>query len=178
MLGLQQGNTKYAMERAQEAVTKDPKNALAHMILGEVYFKESKYAEAAKEYRAAYDQDPKDAEVAGLGAAYVATGQWTEAEPVLRQVVKANPSDAVSLQNLGIALAAQNKRDEALTFLRQAVVRDPKSARANYALGSVLMDQQQYREALGPLGQAVKLDPKNADYKNTLDVATAHAGAK
>jgi membrane associated rhomboid family serine protease/Flp pilus assembly protein TadD len=178
-LALQQGNPQLALDRAKQAVAKNPNNAVAHMALGEAYWTKGQYADATKEYRAAHDLEPNDADIAAeLGAAYVATGQWNEAEPILRQAIKADPNDAVSLQNLGITLAAENRPDEALTFLRQAVSKAPQSAKANYALGSVLLDQNQYQEALGPLGNAAKLDPKNAAYKKTFDEASAQAGGK
>jgi superkiller protein 3 len=179
LFALDQGNTQYALERARQAVAKDPKSPLAHVALGEVFWKKGQYADAASEYRAAHDLDPKDPEIAGrLGAAYVATARWKEAEPVLRQAVNADPNDATNLQNLGIALAADNQPDEALQFLRQAVQKNPQSAKAKYALGSVLLDQHQYPEAMGRLRDAVRLDPNNAEYKKTLDQATAAAAEK
>jgi rhomboid protease GluP len=179
LFALQQGNTQYAIDRAKQALAKDPKSALAHMALGEAYWAKNQYADAAKQYRAAYDLDPQDADIAGeLGAAYVATSQWKEAEPILRQAVNADPNNAVNLQNLGITLAAENRSDEALTFLRQAVSKNPQSAKANYALGSVLLGQRKYQEALGPLNEAVRRDPKNPEYKKTLEEASAQAVAK
>jgi rhomboid protease GluP len=176
---LEQGNTQYAMDRAKQAVAKDPKSVLAHMALGGAYWARGQYNDAANEYRTAYDLNSSDPYVAGqLGAAYVATAQWKEAEPMLRQAVKANPNDAVSLQNLGITLAAQDRPQEALPFLNEAVLKNPNSASAQYALGTALLDRQEYRQALGPLSEAVRLDPKNAEYKRTLDGASAQAAAK
>jgi rhomboid protease GluP len=176
VLALQQGDFKAAIEGANQVVARDPKNILAHLTLGEAYWAQRQYAEATKEYRAAYDLDPNDADIAAqLGNAYVATAQWKEAESVLHQALKSHPNDATLLQNLGIALAAQNREEEALTYLRQAVANYPGSAKANYALGSVLLDQRKFQEALGPLQQAVKLDPQNTEFKKTLDVASAQA---
>ena len=176
---LERGNTQYAMDRAKLAVAKDPKNVLAHMALGEAYFTKGQYADAASEYRIAYNLNPNDADVAGqLGAAYVATAQWKEAEPVLRQAVKADRNDAVSLQNLGMTLAVEGRSKEAVPLLQEAISKNPRSASARYALGSVLLDMHEYKEALGPLSEAVGLDPKNAEYKKTLDEASAQAAAK
>jgi rhomboid protease GluP len=179
LLQMEQGNPQTAMERARQAVAKNPKNALAHVALGEAYWGTRQYADAAREYRAAYDLDPENADIAAqLGMAYVATSQWKEAETALRQALKGDPNDATILQNLGIALAAQSRYDEALTFLRQAVAKNPQSAKTNYALGSVLLEQHNFQEALGPLGQAVKLDPQNAQYKKTLEDASARVASQ
>jgi membrane associated rhomboid family serine protease/Flp pilus assembly protein TadD len=178
-LALQQGNTQYALERAKEAVARNPKNALAHIALGDVYWTKNQFPDAAKEYRAAYDLEPNDAQIAGvLGSAYVASAQWKEAEPVLRQALKADPHDAANLQNLGISLAAQGRPKEALPFLQEAVLKNPKSASARYDLASALLDLHEYKEALDPLREAVRLDPKNEDYKKTLESATAQASGK
>lgn len=178
-LALERGDLNTAVERARQAVAKDPNSVDARAILAQAYFRKKLYTEALREYQAAYALSPKDADLAGqLGAAYLATGQFTEAEPVLRQAVGANPNDSINNTNLGIALAGVNRPDDALTYLRKAVTSDPKSAKAQYALGSVLMDKHQYREALGPLGEAVKLDPANGDYKKTLDDVSAQVGRK
>lgn len=178
-MALEKGDLNGAIERAKQAVTKDPKDADAHAVLAEAYFRKKQYPDAVREYQAAYALSPKDPDLAGqLGAAYLATGQFAEAEQSLRQALQAHPDDAINNTNLGIALAGLNRPDEALMFLRKGLSKNPKSAKAQYALGSVLIDKHQYREALGPLGEAVKLDPNNADYKKTLEDISALAEQK
>jgi rhomboid protease GluP len=174
MFAGQQGDSTAAMDQAKRAVTANPKSAIAHVALAEAYFAQHRYADAATQYKSAYDLDPSDPEAAGrVGAAYVAAAQWKEAEAWLWKAVEADPNDARSLQALGITLAAQGRPQEGLRFVEEAVLKNPKSASAHYALGSVLMDLHNYDEALGPLQQAVKLDPQNTDYKKTVDAVAA-----
>ncbi len=174
LMALDKGDVKTAQQRAQEALVQNPRSLIAHVAMGEVYRRKNQFADSAREFRAAYEMDPKDADLAGqLGAAYVATGNWKEAEPALRQAVKGNPDDAISLLNLGITVAAQGRADEGIGYLKEAIKQEPNSPKAQYALGSLLMDQHKYQEAIGPLRQAVRLDPNNADYKKTLDQVSA-----
>jgi rhomboid protease GluP len=168
-MALQKGDLNTAMAKASQALARDPKDADAHAVLAETYFRKQQFADAVREYQAADALSPKDPKLAGdLGAAYLATGKFAEAEQSLRQALQANPDDAINNTNLGIALAGLNRLDDALIYLRKGITRDPKSAKAQYALGSVLIDKHQYREALGPLGEAVKLDPQNDGYKKTF----------
>lgn len=178
-LALEQGNFHLALERAKQAVERNPKSVLARVALAEVYWAQREYAEAAKEYKSAYELKPDDANIAGsLGAAYVATEQWRDAEPLLRQALKGNPNDAVSLQGLGVSLAAQGRHREALPFLEEAVQKNPKSASARYSLGMVLLDLHDYKEAIESLQQAVKLDPQNAEFMKTLAEASARVASQ
>jgi membrane associated rhomboid family serine protease/Tfp pilus assembly protein PilF len=178
-MALERGDLSVAIDRAKQAIAKNPKDIDAHAVLAEAYFRRKQFADAVREYQAAYALNPKDDELAGqLGAAYLATGQFSQAETPLRQALQADPNDAINNTNLGIALADLNRPDEALMFLRKALTTNPKSAKTQYALGSVLIDKHQYREALGPLGEAVKLDPQNPDYKKTLDDVSAQVDQK
>ncbi|MGZ4815552.1 MAG: rhomboid family intramembrane serine protease [Terriglobales bacterium] len=166
------GNQQLALERAQQAVKARPNDPLGHIVLGEVYLQQSKYADAAKEYAIAHQLDPEDADItARLGTAYASSGNWQAAEPVLRQAVKANPNNADALTDLGVTLAATNRVDEGLADIRKALQIDPKSARAQYALGTILSGQGKYQEALSPLREAVKLDPSDDDYRKALAAA-------
>lgn len=173
-LALSQGDMNTAVQRAKQAIANDPRNVDARAILAQSYYQNKQYADAAREYQAAYAINPQDAKLAGqLGGAYLAIGKLNEAEPLLRQALQADPNDSINLTNLGVTLAGLDRYDEALPLLQKAVASNPKSAKAQYALGAVLMDKHQYEQALDPLKQAASLDSDNADYKKTLDEVSA-----
>jgi rhomboid protease GluP len=169
LLAIEQGNLPRAMERAQQAISKDPKNAMAHAVLGEIYWDKKQYSEAAQELQAALSLDPSNDGIAGeLGSAYVALGKWSDAEPMLRRGLNNDGNDPALLRNLGITLAEEGRPDEAVNYLQKALQKDPQSAKAQYVLGSVLLQQKRTPEAIGALRAAVKLSPDNQDYKKML----------
>jgi len=166
------GDLERAMQAAQRGVDRAPETALAHVALGDVFYRKGQYQDAVKEYEKTHELEPNDGYAAGrLGLGYVATGQMEKAEPLLRQASKDDPDDANLLENLGIVLAAQGKLDEARSVLTNSVQKDPKSARAQYALGAVLIEQKRLPEAITALREAVRLKPDDAAYKETLERA-------
>ena len=172
LYALESGNQQLALERAQQAVKVRPKDPLSHVALGEIYLRQSKFADAAKEYEIAHQLAPDEPDIsARLGSAYAASGNWPAAEPVLRQAVKADPKDADALTDLGVALAATNRPDEGLTYIRKALMINPKLARGQYALGTILSGQGKYDEAMPALQAAVELNPNDADYQKALAAA-------
>lgn len=168
-LALQAGDNQTALNKAKRAVERYPRNALAYLALGDVYFTTEKYSDAVHEYESAHKLNPKDAYTAErLGMAYMMTDQMQKSEPLLKQALADNPDDARLLESVGVVLAAREKFDEALGYLRKAIAKNPELPIANYTLGSILMDQKKYKEAAAVLREAVRLQPNNADYKKTL----------
>ncbi len=178
-LALDAGNQALAASLAQKAVAENPKDPMAHVAMGDVYWEKRQFAEAASSYETAHSMQPNNAYVAGqLGSAYVALGKWKEAEPLLRQALKDDSEDAALLLNLGTTLAALNHFDEALQHLHQAAEKDPKSAKTQYVIGSVLVDQKLYPQALAAFREAVRLEPQNAEYQKTLAGVEAQVDSK
>ena len=68
-------------------------SAEVHALEGDLSFAEKQYAEAAKSYRALYDEQPNARAVLGLSSALSRDGQKSEAVTVLKDWLTGHPDD-------------------------------------------------------------------------------------
>jgi membrane associated rhomboid family serine protease/Flp pilus assembly protein TadD len=176
---LNSGNQQLALEKAQKAVARRPKDVPAHNVLGAVYFDKAQYEDAAKQFEQSLQLDKKDAYAQSrLGASYAHLQRWGEAEPRLREALRRKPEDAEMLLYLGFALRGMGRIDEALQEIQKSVRNNPASATGQFALGSLLMEKGQIPQAIAAMREAVRLNPANENYKALLARAEARAEAK
>jgi len=92
-------------------IKSDPKNAGAHVQLGNAYFDAERYADAIKWYEESLKLDPKDVDAStDLGVSYYYSNRTDEALKQFDYSLKLNPTHAKTLLNQGIVLAF-GKRD-------------------------------------------------------------------
>jgi tetratricopeptide (TPR) repeat protein len=92
-------------------IKSDPKNAGAHVQLGNVYFDAERYPEAIKWYEEGLKLDPKNVDAStDLGVSYYYSNKTDEALKQFDYSLKLNPTHAKTLLNQGIVLAF-GKRD-------------------------------------------------------------------
>jgi len=92
-------------------IKSDPKNAGAHVQLGNAYFDAERYADAIKWYEESLKLDPKDVDAStDLGVSYYYSSRTDEALKQFDYSLKLNPTHAKTLLNQGIVLAF-GKRD-------------------------------------------------------------------
>lgn len=176
---LDSGNRQLALEKAQQAVARRPKDVPAHNVLGEVYFEKAQFEDAARQFEESRRLDPKDAYAqARLGASYAHLGRWKDAEPLLREALRREPEDAETLLYLGAALRGMGRADEALQEIQKSVRHNPGSANGQYALGSLLMEKGEIPQAIAAMREAVRLSPANETYRDALARAEARAETK
>jgi len=110
---------EYSLNKAIEA---DPENSLAYESLGDLYFRQQKYAESIGSYRMAVvlQEDLADAHL-GLGQALEAVGHLTEAEESLQKALYHDPDNAVALYRLGQVHALMNNKARAQSYYEMAI---------------------------------------------------------
>ena len=92
-------------------IKSDPKNAGAHVQLGNAYFDAERYADAIKWYEEGLKLDPKNVDAStDLGVSYYYSSRTDEALKQFDYSLKLNPTHAKTLLNQGIVLAF-GKRD-------------------------------------------------------------------
>ena len=92
-------------------IKSDPKNAGAHVQLGNAYFDAERYADAIKWYEEGLKLDPKNVDAStDLGVSYYYSSRTDEALKQFDYSLKLNPMHAKTLLNQGIVLAF-GKRD-------------------------------------------------------------------
>jgi cytochrome c-type biogenesis protein CcmH/NrfG len=92
-------------------IKSDPKNAGAHVQLGNAYFDAERYADAIKWYEEGLKLDPKNVDAStDLGVSYYYSSRTDDALKQFDYSLKLNPTHAKTLLNQGIVLAF-GKRD-------------------------------------------------------------------
>ncbi len=111
-----------------ESLELDPKNAPAHMALGNLYNEQAQYPMAEAQYRAALAIDPSQSNYhADLGTVLAKEGRNAEAQTELRTAIGFDPKNAQAHFELGNLLATTPGHEaEAKTEYDQAHQLDPK----------------------------------------------------
>ena len=108
-------------------------------------------------------QDPRDANAAALLAqSYMDRREWAQAEPLLKQVVLAEPTDAHARFRYGICLEHLLRNQEAQDELLKAVQLDPKLADAYGDLAVVAAANKNYALSIKALDYRAKYLPENS----------------
>jgi tetratricopeptide (TPR) repeat protein len=94
-----------------------------------------------------------------LGAALNRQGRGSEAEPLLRQAVEAEPNYAKGHEEHGRALLQMGRTDEAIESLRRAVSIDPKLHSAQLTLVHALSESGRALEAEASMQALLRSDP-------------------
>ena len=174
-------------------VPRDPRNARLRYGVASALKDQGRFAEAAREYRAALALNP-DYVAAHLNLGAVLMMQeipsrvelsasrrppWRQADEVighLRAAVRLDPDSAGAHYNLGIAFGYQGQLDEAARHYREAIRSEPTYAEAHNSLGQVLSAQGQLADGIQHLREAERLMPDSAEICNNLGTALWRQG--
>jgi len=158
---------KQSIEYLQQAITTDPKYALAYAGLADSYLSlGSFWVEAISESKAAalkaIELDPT------LAEAHVALGhirlwldwEWQAAEVEFKQGIALNPNSALAHDQYAMYLAAMGRLDEAVSEARRAQALDALSPIVNTDLGWCLLYAGRGSEAVDQFRKTLEIDPK------------------
>ena len=129
-------------------------------VLAEALYAEGDFGRVLKSVQPG-DRDPKiESVVRGmLGLAHLALGEWSEAEPMLRDAVRLDPANASAKLALVNGLLVGGKLDEADQIANEALATAPESAQALTAAGLVLSAHGNPTGALAKFTAALERDP-------------------
>ncbi|MGH8564360.1 MAG: tetratricopeptide repeat protein [Gammaproteobacteria bacterium] len=86
------------------------------------------------------------------------SGQWSDAEEIYREGIKACPDDALLFFNYGVLLDEQSRAEEAIESYRKALAKDPSFMDAHYNLALLYEAAGKHQEALRHLNACRKLE--------------------
>jgi tetratricopeptide (TPR) repeat protein len=154
------GNTVKAYQRAQRL---DPTRDDTHLKLGNLFFSEERFAEAAAEYEKAVTLWPSTENTFALGQAYMNMGRHAEAESQFAKVLRTAPRKPDGHYGLGLTASRQGRYDEAIGHL-EAAIRLNKNFYAAYAeMGYALADLGQIDAAMDIVDDLKNKSPEVAD---------------
>lgn len=96
------------------------------------------------------------------GVEALESGQWQQAEDVLRRGLEASPDDAEIHRNLAEALWHKGATNEALSQIATATRLDPNNAAVAVRAGEMALDAGAREAALQRADEAIRIDPQLA----------------
>jgi tetratricopeptide (TPR) repeat protein len=128
-----------------------------------------KHEPAMREFRAALEIDPDDAEAHNnLGNLQLGAGDPNSAIASFQAALRASPGHVGARHNLGIALAEGGNLEGAMQELEAALVRAPQHAQIWNTLGAMRVRLQDLEGAEEAFINAVRLDPGYTEARNNL----------
>jgi membrane associated rhomboid family serine protease len=132
----------------KEAISKNPKDAMAHQRLSDLYLGQSEYDKALDELRRALEIKPGDPDtLSQLATTCIAVNRPGDAIPVFRQHLIQGPATAGKYASFSLLLELTGSLNEAEEMARKAVALDNRSKARHQQLASVLMLLHKTEEA-------------------------------
>lgn len=160
---------------------KTPASYRVNQLSGEIFETQSKYAEAAAEYRKAIEKNPNALNLHfRLGRAILLESHnpeaLTQAQKEFEAELALNADDAAAEFQIGQILTAQAKPQEGLRHFDRALALSPDFAEAALASGKIRVQAKQYAEAIPILERTVALQPSNEAAHYNLMLAYRNSG--
>ena len=149
--------------------TNTEKAKAAHVQRGEAYLKESKFQEAALEFRNAIQIDDKLAAAHwGLAQAYEGLQRFPEMLDELRKTLALDNTNLDARIKLGNYYLAWSKGRpeliaEAERLANETLERDPKNIEGHILMGGVLFSRNEKDKAFAELNKAIELNPSRVE---------------
>jgi TolB-like protein/Flp pilus assembly protein TadD len=139
-----------ARDAAERALAIDPDQAIAHRVLGYVYWDYDLDRDAGEaEFKKSRELDPSDADgLSALTVVALAFGRIDEAVELKRRNSEADPLNALMLDDLGSLYLDANRPADAERAIRRALALNPGYTGGHCNLGQVLLARGQPELAL------------------------------
>ena len=112
---------KNAVKAYQTAIRLNPNRDDSHLKLGNVYFTEEQFSEAADEYEKAVNLWPNAENRFALGQAYMNMGRYSDAENQFNKVLRMEPRKPDGHYGLGLNASRQGRYEEAIGHFESAI---------------------------------------------------------
>lgn len=147
---LRQGNYDVALTKLQKALQQDPKLAMAHHYIAEVYQQTGAYEKAGEHFKRAVKLDPDDPLLQNnYGVFLCDQKRYQEAEQRFLKIAEMqsykHPDEAY--ENAGLCALRIPDHEKAEKYFRQALQINPKLPNSLYQMAQLSFDTHKYLEA-------------------------------
>jgi eukaryotic-like serine/threonine-protein kinase len=155
-----------ATDALKRAIAIDPESAAVYYSLGDMQYRRGQLGEAERAFRRALQlQADFDAAQRGLAQVLAGSGRLDEAEALLHEAIRANPSFSNYFM-LGTIEYRAGRYAAAADGFKQATEAAPDNAGAYTMLGNSQYILRDLQQAVGNFEHAVRLGPTAAAYAN------------
>jgi tetratricopeptide (TPR) repeat protein len=172
-----------ASRASQELAATASSSYQAHELEAEAMESQSRWDEAAAEYKKILEQNPQAPGIHfRLGRVALSKAEspanTEEARKEFEEELKIDPTNAAAEFSLGEIARRGGQWSEAIPHFTNASKLDPGFAEAFLALGMSLNSAERFSEAVGPLERYVKMVPADPAGHYQLSIAYARTGRK
>jgi tetratricopeptide (TPR) repeat protein/parvulin-like peptidyl-prolyl isomerase len=177
---LQDGQPAQAQPLLQEVLGREPDNATALTLFGDLLLAQGDTAGAIARYEAAYRRSPTSDALLKLAGGHLAAGKVEDAKRRYEEAIRRFPHRSEAHLGLGDVLLTLGERDRALTSYRQAlrlavavslqetiarkiVDLDPSDVGTRYRLAGYFREQYKYDPAIRQYEAILALSPGHLD---------------
>ena len=156
----------------QDAVNKNPKDAVAHTNLGYAYAQMGKNGRAIGEFKKAVKYDSKNADAhLLLGRLYIKISQEDNAIPHLKEAAKQAPEKGKALAYFTLGEIYEEKKDleRAFDYYTKSSEDEPLMWNAHFKLGQFYERDDKKEQALAEYKEAEKYNPNNSEIKQAIE---------
>jgi len=157
-----------AQQAVQQVLSIEPELEEAQMLLGSIFARDNRFAEALGQYDAVLQQNPANiAALAQKGSALKTLGRQDESIQCLRRCLELDSSfgeAAWSLSNLKTYRFSDREVTTIEGLLANQELKDKDVVHFNYALGKAYEHRQQWRQAFDAYQAANRVKQKSANW--------------
>jgi protein O-GlcNAc transferase len=167
----QQKHWADAQREFADAVTSDPKNAMAHLHLA-LTMEEQHLPDAQTQLLEAARLAPANPVISfELGKAFASSGADDRAIAEFQKTLHTQPENIDAMYELALALQRSAKVQDALSLFQKVVAAQPENAPALTNLGLALTQSQHAKDAVPFLERSIALVPENVTAHQNLAAA-------
>ncbi|MDR9432285.1 MAG: tetratricopeptide repeat protein [Spiribacter sp.] len=170
-LAIEVGQTNYAIDVFNQAITDYPDHEQLRYGRGIAYAVEGQPGKAEADWRWIIEKDPNNAQALNaLGYTLVdQTDRVDEGQALIERAFAITPDDPAIIDSMGWALFRQGEIEPALDFLRRAYAQAPENAEIAAHLGEALWVLERKTEAQAIWQEALDAFPDDKTLKETLE---------
>jgi len=166
-----------AEAKFREALAAGYAKADGPYFLGLALDEQGKHAEAAEQYAAAYEKDPRDFDIAfAHGQSLMRQKRTEEAEKVFAVAAQDNPKAAGPIAEQARARAERGDFAGALALFRRAIELEPWTPTIRVNAAKMLSALERHDEAIAEAEEALRRDPEGPRTWNAYAMLLARAG--
>jgi tetratricopeptide (TPR) repeat protein len=169
-------DTPGAIQQFRDAVKANPKEPDAHYGLGYLLWIQKQYEEAASEFQAELDNNPKHVQaLTYLGDTQMHLKHPELAQPLLENALRLDAGQELAHLDLGILLADAGRQEDALREMRAAAKLNPEDVNVHWRLGRLYRTMGKNDEAKAEFDKASSIN-KAADSGLVDKISNGHNG--
>lgn len=164
---IEKGQTRLAIKKLEDILSKDDHNVYAHYLLGEAFSKDGNGPYAVLEYRqvlkyaTSADKINEISVRTKLAKLLKDQKKVNDAKNEYLMLTKIDPNNYENFYELGVLFYDSGMVDKAAPYLRKATELNTKHSNSFYYYGQALYRSGSNKDAKNALAEAIKLDPSN-----------------